>query len=106
MLTSIMYYILFIALLIFSFKIAKSNKPTRSLLQGFEIKENEIKDLKKYNKMNSILYIIFAIPFAVAAILTTLGHDTGATIPIVLSSTIGGVLIIIAQFLIYKSCKK
>lgn len=57
----------------------KSKNPVH-FWSGSEVKPYEIEDIKKYNRANGIMWIVFTIPQAVAAIATIWAGGIGGII--------------------------
>ena len=71
---------------------------------GKTIKETEIKDIKKYNKANSILWKAYSLPFFISGIIY-IWNELIAVIILSITCTIGLIPLTIIYEKIYRKCK-
>ena len=72
---------------------------------GSTVKEEEISDVRAYNRANGIMWIAFSLPFWTAAIVG-IRNMKAAGIIILLGSVVGSLLLVLVYRSIYRKYRK
>jgi len=91
-----LFFILFASI---AYRISKREQPMffwNESVKGanYEIDPSTVKNIKEYNRAHSIMWFLYSIPFAVAAITTIFGYGEITFAILISNGTIGIILLI------------
>ena len=68
---------------------------------GLKVREKDLKDVKKYNRANGIMWMVYASVYIVCALIAHAGYMLSALIVMIVGSSIGLIILMYTYIKIY-----